>query len=46
MEKKHIKRVPIMRDGRLVGIVSSANLIQALAIARKDIKAATAPAMQ
>jgi CBS domain-containing protein len=28
-----IKRVPVVRDGRLVGIVSRANLVQALAIA-------------
>jgi len=27
----HIKRVPVLRDGRLVGIVSRANLLQALA---------------
>lgn len=31
LERKRIKRVPIMRDGHLVGIVSRANLIQALA---------------
>jgi CBS domain-containing protein len=31
LEKHRIKRVPILRDGRLVGIVSRANLIQALA---------------
>jgi len=30
----HIKRVPIVRDGRLVGIVSRANLITALALQR------------
>jgi len=31
MEQHHIKRVPVMRDGRMVGIVSRANLMQALA---------------
>ncbi len=31
LEKNAIKRVPIVRDGRLVGIVSRANLVQAVA---------------
>ncbi|MGZ3410804.1 MAG: CBS domain-containing protein [Xanthobacteraceae bacterium] len=31
LEKNGIKRVPIVKDGKLVGIVSRANLIQALA---------------
>jgi len=31
MEKHRIKRVPVVRDGRLVGIVSRANLLQGLA---------------
>jgi CBS domain/BON domain len=31
LEKRRIKRVPILRNGKLVGIVSRANLIQALA---------------
>jgi CBS domain-containing protein len=30
MESRHIKRVPVIEDGRLVGIVSRANLIAAL----------------
>jgi len=30
-ERKRIKRVPVVKDGKLVGIVSRANLIQALA---------------
>jgi CBS domain-containing protein len=34
METKSIKRVPIVEDGRLVGIVSRANLVQAVASAR------------
>lgn len=35
MEKNAIKRVPILETGQLVGIVSRANLIQAVATARK-----------
>jgi CBS-domain-containing membrane protein len=31
LEKRRIKRIPILKDGKLVGIVSRANLIQALA---------------
>ena len=31
LEAHRIKRVPVMRDGKLVGIVSRANLLQALA---------------
>jgi CBS domain-containing protein len=30
-EKHHIKRVPIVEDGKMIGIVSRANLVQALA---------------
>ncbi|HEV8679963.1 MAG TPA: CBS domain-containing protein [Stellaceae bacterium] len=30
MERRHIKRVPVIDDGRLVGIVSRANLVRAL----------------
>ncbi len=33
LETKRIKRVPVVRDGRLVGIVSRANLVRALAAA-------------
>ncbi len=33
LEHHHIKRVPVMRDGKMVGIVSRANLLQALATA-------------
>ena len=32
LEKNTIKRVPVVRDGRLVGIVSRANLVRALAM--------------
>jgi CBS-domain-containing membrane protein len=41
LEKHRIKRVPILKDGRLVGIVSRSNLVQALAAAgSKDITSA------
>jgi CBS domain-containing protein len=36
LERHRIKRVPIVRDGKIVGIVSRANLIQALATLRKN----------
>ena len=31
LETKHIKRVPVVKDGALVGIVSRANIVQAIA---------------
>jgi CBS-domain-containing membrane protein len=37
LEKHRIKRVPIVKEGKLLGIVSRANLLQALAVLRKDI---------
>jgi CBS domain-containing protein len=40
LETHGIKRVPIVRDGKIVGIVSRANLLQALASLR-DVPAAT-----
>jgi len=33
LEKKRIKRVPVLRDGKLVGIASRSNLLQAMASA-------------
>jgi CBS domain-containing protein len=42
LEKNAIKRVPIVRDCKLIGIVSRSNLVQALATARKPVKVATA----
>jgi len=36
LERQHIKRVPVLRDGRLVGIVSRANLLHGLANAIID----------
>jgi osmotically-inducible protein OsmY len=32
LEKEKIKRVPVMRDGSVVGVVSRANLLQALTL--------------
>jgi len=31
LERNHIKRMPVLRDGRVVGIISRANLLRALA---------------
>jgi CBS-domain-containing membrane protein len=36
LEKHHIKRVPVVKDGKLVGIVSRANLLQGFAVAYQD----------
>ena len=36
-ERNLIKRVPIIKDGQLVGIVTRANLIQAVASARQGL---------
>jgi CBS domain-containing protein len=41
LEKHRIKRVPVMRNGKLVGIVSRADLLHALA-ARQDATSVTA----
>ena len=41
LERNGIKRVPIVKNGKVVGIVSRANLLQALASARRDNPAAT-----
>jgi len=37
LEKYGIKRLPIVRDGQLVGIVSRANLVQAIATIREKL---------
>lgn len=44
LEKNSIKRVPIMNDGKIVGIVSRANLVQALASMAKKTKKKTSVA--
>ena len=41
LEKNQIKRVPIVAKGKIVGIVSRANLIQALASSRKETEPST-----
>jgi CBS domain-containing protein len=38
LEKNSIKRVPVVSAGRLVGIVSRSNLVQALATARREFE--------
>jgi hypothetical protein len=38
MERHSIKRIPIVNEGQLVGIVSRANLIQAIATARPSFQ--------
>lgn len=38
LEKNSIKRVPVLSAGRLVGIVSRSNLVQALATARRQFE--------
>ena len=40
MEKQRIKRIPVVRDDQVVGIVSRANLIHALAGVARNIKPA------
>jgi len=42
LETKRIKRVPVVREGKLVGIVSRANLVRALAAAGSRLSADTA----
>ena len=37
LETKRIKRVPVLRDGKLVGIVSRANLVRALAMTINEV---------
>ena len=41
LEKRRIKRVPIIEDGKLVGIVSRSNLIQAMATAHPQAPVTT-----
>jgi CBS domain-containing protein len=39
MERHRIKRLPVIQDGKLVGIVSRANLLHALASVAREVKA-------
>jgi CBS domain-containing protein len=41
LEARQIKRVPVVRDGKLVGIVSRANLLQAFATMRRQAQPET-----
>ena len=41
METNRIKRVPVMRDDKIVGIISRANLVRALAAAKSEPTAAS-----
>jgi CBS domain-containing protein len=44
MERHHIKRLPVMRDGKMVGIVSRANLMREMAHQlRPDMQASAGP---
>jgi CBS domain-containing protein len=40
MESNQVKRLPVLRDGRLVGILSRANLLRALVSVARDTKPA------
>jgi CBS domain-containing protein len=42
MEKNNIKRLPVMRDGAIVGLVSRSNLLQAVAALARDVPDPTA----
>jgi CBS domain-containing protein len=42
MERHHVKRLPVIRSGRVVGIISRANLMHALASLTRDIAAPAA----
>jgi CBS domain-containing protein len=42
MERHRIKRLPVVRDGKLVGIVSRANLLRALASVARETKPTSA----
>lgn len=37
LERHRVKRVPIVEDGKMIGIVSRANLIQALAVSGNEV---------
>jgi CBS domain-containing protein len=43
LEKRRIKRVPVLSEGNLVGIVSRANLVQAIATTRPTSSRVTPP---
>jgi CBS domain-containing protein len=41
MERRHVKRLPVTRGGRMVGIISRANLLHALASVANEMVAGT-----
>jgi predicted transcriptional regulator len=43
MERRRVKRLPVVRAGRMVGIVSRANLMHALASLARDVAAPAGP---
>ncbi len=43
LERRHIKRVPVVEDGRIVGIVSRANLLHGLATHKERISVIPSP---
>ena len=43
LEKRRIKRVPVLRDGKVVGIVSRANLLHGLAAQKNRTSIAPSP---
>jgi CBS domain-containing protein len=43
LESRHIKRVPVVEDGKLVGIISRANLVQALASSGTGLQPSPTP---
>jgi CBS domain-containing protein len=43
MERHRIRRVPVLRDGKLTGLVSRANLIRALASVGPDLRCSITP---
>jgi CBS domain-containing protein len=40
MERRHVKRLPVTRGGRMVGIISRSNLMHALASLARDVQPA------
>lgn len=43
LEKRHIKRVPVVEDGKIVGLVSRANLLHGLATHKERISITSSP---
>ena len=42
MEKNHVKRLPVLRNNKMVGIITRSNLLQAVASLARDIPDPTA----